>query len=192
MNDSQWPRFMVFQQEGQGEPMVHNGTVHAPDIELAMQNARDVFVRRPEATALWVVPAEAIYTQTREQLADSSPSVIARSTSPAQPDLADEAISHTSVEPYYVFGKFNEQAQCRLIGEVQAASKEAAIQTALSTFEAENPIWWWVFPAAAARKSDPADADAMFAPARAKSFKDQAEYPVVTMMRQIRDKGKLD
>jgi ring-1,2-phenylacetyl-CoA epoxidase subunit PaaB len=182
---------MVFQQEGQGEPMIHNGTVHAPDIELAMQNARDVFVRRPEATALWVVPAELIYTQTREQLADSSPPTL--SEAKGNSSLSTNADStETSDESYYVFGKFSEQAQCRLIGEVQAASKEDAMKTALSTFESENPIWWWVFPAAAVRKSDPADADAMFAPARDKGFKDQAEYPVVTMMRQIRDKGKLD
>jgi ring-1,2-phenylacetyl-CoA epoxidase subunit PaaB len=178
MNDTQWPRFMVFLQEGQGQPFVHNGTVHAPDIELAMQNARDVFVRRPEAAALWVVPADVIYTQTREQLADHAPD--------------EETPARGEAATYYVFGKFGEQAQCRHIAEVQATSKEAAMKTALATYENENPIWWWVFPAAAVRKSDPADADAMFAPARDKSFKDQAEYPVVTMMRQIRDKGKLE
>lgn len=176
MTDSQWPRFMVFQQEGQGQPFVHNGTVHAPDIELAMQNARDVFVRRPEASALWVVPAGVIYTQTREQLADHAPNESQRAGNP---------------QSYYVFGKFSEQAQCRHIGEVQASSKEDAMKTALSTFEKENPIWWWVFPASSVKKSDPVDADPMFAPARDKSYKDQAEYPVVTMMRQIRDKGKL-
>ena len=34
---------------------VHAGTVHAPDAELAMQSARDLFTRRAEGVSLWVV-----------------------------------------------------------------------------------------------------------------------------------------
>ncbi len=176
MTDTQWPRFMVFQQEAAGKPFVHNGTVHAPDIEMAMQNARDVFVRRPEAAALWVVPADLIYTQTREQLAGHAPDEV---------DLVGES------ELYYVFGKFSEQAQCRHIGKVNAQSAQGAIRKALANYEQENPIWWWAFPVSAVLKSEPGDADAMFAPARDKTFKDQAEYPVVTLMRKIRAKGQL-
>src|SRR3989337_2438869 len=70
MIDTQWPRFMVFQQEAVGKPFIHNGTVHAPDIDMALLNARDVFARRPQAVAMWVVPADSIFTQTREELAN--------------------------------------------------------------------------------------------------------------------------
>ena len=39
---------------------VHAGTVHAPDAELALQNARDLFTRRSEGVSLWVVKSSEI------------------------------------------------------------------------------------------------------------------------------------
>lgn len=174
MSDTQWPRFMVFQQEAAGEPFVHNGTVHAPDIEMALLNARDVFARRPEATAMWVVPADAIFTQTREELTSGSP--VDQSTN----RLID----------YYVFVKVEQQAQCRQVGQVQAGSPQAAVKAAINKYGDKQPLWWWVFPKAAVVASLPGDAGPMFAPAREKTYKDQAEYPVVTMMREIRAKKK--
>ena len=184
MTDNQWPRFMVFQQESPEKPLLHNGSVHAADIELALLNARDVFARRPEASLMWVVPADSILTKTREELAADS--VIARSPQ------GDEAISTSDAQSYYVFGKLSEQSQASYLGTVQAGSAGAAMQQALDTFAKHNPIWWWVFPANAVLASEPDDADPMFAPARDKTFKRQAEYPVVTMMRQLHTKGKLD
>ncbi len=177
MSDTQWPRFMVFQQEAEGKPFVHNGTVHAPDIEMALLNARDVFARRPQAVAMWVVPAASIYTQTREELANGL------NISPT-----DQPIN--GLTDYYAFGKFEEQAQCCHIGEVQAADAPGAIQAAIKKFGDQNPLWWWVFPKAGVLTSRPQDASPMFEPSRAKTFKDQAEYPVVTMMREIRAKKK--
>jgi hypothetical protein len=41
-------RFEVFQQERPGRPHRNIGSVHAPDVEMALLNARDVFARRPE------------------------------------------------------------------------------------------------------------------------------------------------
>ena len=46
MTDTQWPLYEVFEQERPGQPHRNAGAVHAPDPELALQNARDVFVRR--------------------------------------------------------------------------------------------------------------------------------------------------
>jgi ring-1,2-phenylacetyl-CoA epoxidase subunit PaaB len=60
MSDSQHPLWEVFTQANQGQPFEHAGSVHAPDAELALQNARDVYARRGEAVNLWVVPTAAI------------------------------------------------------------------------------------------------------------------------------------
>ncbi len=54
-NKSQWPLWEVFAQSKQGEPHEHVGSVHAPDAEIALQNARDVYSRRGEAVSIWVV-----------------------------------------------------------------------------------------------------------------------------------------
>ena len=45
----------VFRQEKDGDPMRHGGNVMAPDRELALHYAREVFSRRGESVRLWVV-----------------------------------------------------------------------------------------------------------------------------------------
>ena len=47
--------YEVFRQEKDGEPMRHGGNVLAPDPELAIHYAREMFARRNESTRLWVV-----------------------------------------------------------------------------------------------------------------------------------------
>ena len=66
--DTQWMRFEVFLQERPDQPHRSVGSVHAPDAEIALQNARDVFVRRPRAHSLWVAPARAILARTQQEL----------------------------------------------------------------------------------------------------------------------------
>ena len=58
----------VFTQPGDGKPHEHAGSVHAPDAEMALQNARDVYARRGEAVSIWVVPSAAITASTPEDM----------------------------------------------------------------------------------------------------------------------------
>ena len=51
----QWELWEVFTQEKSGEPHEHAGSLRAPDAELALQNARDVYARRGQVTSIWVV-----------------------------------------------------------------------------------------------------------------------------------------
>jgi ring-1,2-phenylacetyl-CoA epoxidase subunit PaaB len=57
MADRVWE---VFQQAAAGDPMVHGGSVKAPDEELALHYAREFYGRRQESVRLWVVPRDAI------------------------------------------------------------------------------------------------------------------------------------
>ena len=45
----------VFQQAKEGDPMRHGGNVLAPDPDLAMHYARELYGRRQESHRLWVV-----------------------------------------------------------------------------------------------------------------------------------------
>jgi ring-1,2-phenylacetyl-CoA epoxidase subunit PaaB len=54
------PLWEVFVRQRRGLSHVHAGSVHAPDAETALQNARDVYTRRVEGTSIWVVPSTAI------------------------------------------------------------------------------------------------------------------------------------
>ncbi len=47
--------YEVFRQEKEGDPMRHGGSVMAPDAELAVHYARELYGRRQESERLWIV-----------------------------------------------------------------------------------------------------------------------------------------
>ncbi len=51
----------VFRQEKEGDPMKHGGSVMAPDADLAVHYARELFGRRQESVRLWVVRRDDIH-----------------------------------------------------------------------------------------------------------------------------------
>ena len=66
--DSQGPLWEVFVQKKAGQPFVHCGSLHAYDKEMAIENARDLYTRRSEGCALWLVPAAAIVASSPEDV----------------------------------------------------------------------------------------------------------------------------
>ncbi len=52
-----WPLWEVFVRARRGLSHVHVGSLHAPDAEMALRNARDLYTRRGEGVSLWVVPS---------------------------------------------------------------------------------------------------------------------------------------
>ena len=64
--DTQGPLWEVFVQKKAGQPFVHCGSLRAFDKEMALENARDLYTRRNEGSALWVVPANAIVASSPE------------------------------------------------------------------------------------------------------------------------------
>ena len=58
--DNQGKLWEVFIQSKPGQAFKHAGSVHAFDKEMAIENARDVYTRRSEGIALWLVPSEEI------------------------------------------------------------------------------------------------------------------------------------
>jgi ring-1,2-phenylacetyl-CoA epoxidase subunit PaaB len=52
---SELEAYEVFRQEKDGDPMRHGGNVMAPDRDLAMHYARELFGRRNESVRLWIV-----------------------------------------------------------------------------------------------------------------------------------------
>ena len=58
----EWPLWEVFIRSQHGLAHKHVGSLHAPDAEMAINNARDVYTRRNEGVSIWVVPADAAKT----------------------------------------------------------------------------------------------------------------------------------
>lgn len=52
---NEWPLWEVFIRGQHGMSHRHVGSLHAPDAELAINNARDVYTRRNEGVSIWVV-----------------------------------------------------------------------------------------------------------------------------------------
>ena len=57
---SSWPLYEVFVRSKRGLNHVHVGSLHAPDPEMALRNARDLYTRRQEGVSIWVIPAAQI------------------------------------------------------------------------------------------------------------------------------------
>ncbi len=53
----EWPLWEVFIRGQHGLSHRHVGSLHAPDAETAILNARDVYTRRNEGVSIWVVEA---------------------------------------------------------------------------------------------------------------------------------------
>lgn len=66
--ESQWKIWEVFTQKKSGQPHEHAGSLRAPDAEMALLNARDVYARRNEAVNIWVVPSECMVASTPEDM----------------------------------------------------------------------------------------------------------------------------
>lgn len=174
MSDTQWPRYEVFKQEAPGQPHRSIGTVHAPDPEMALMVARDVHVRRPDCASLWVAPAEDILSMTADELA-------------ANPHWAAEEIAAGAVtQTYHVFFKTTQRRALTFVahaGDVRARTPREALRLGMERFPAPEVFVWWVCPAGAVMRSEPGVEESWFAPARDKTYKQQARYVDVGIVR---------
>jgi ring-1,2-phenylacetyl-CoA epoxidase subunit PaaB len=62
-----WPLWEVFVRARRGLSHQHVGSLHAPDAEMALRNARDVYTRRQEGVSIWVVPTAQIATSSPDE-----------------------------------------------------------------------------------------------------------------------------
>lgn len=175
--DTQWPRYEVFEKERPDWPHRNAGSVHAPDGEMALLNARDVFVRRPSCLSLWVVPSDQVFSKTAQELAedDSWRNAPADANAPLEKYLAFQKQGQRAGETFVIH-----------VGEIEARSPAEAMSRALETFSHENVFVWWVCPDRAVTKSDTDDVASMFEPAHSKVYRQPNFYRVVTQMQQFK------
>jgi ring-1,2-phenylacetyl-CoA epoxidase subunit PaaB len=67
VSERDWPLWEVFVRPKRGLSHLHAGSLHAPDAELALRNARDLYTRRQEGVSIWVVPATAIMASSPDE-----------------------------------------------------------------------------------------------------------------------------
>ncbi len=191
----QWPRYEVFKQERAGGPLRNVGSVHAPDAELALMAARDVFARRPACVALWVAPAAVVMARTAEELAGEKGRKGEREQGSVSLSLwerlgegsSDGEEEKVNSIQYAVFSKQSDRqamTYVEYVGEVGAQSPEEALRRAAEAAGGPSLVWW-VCPAAAIVRSADDDTDD-FAAATSKLFRLPNQYHTVFTMRQLR------
>ena len=57
---TEWPLWEIFIRGRHGMSHRHVGSLHAPNAEMAIKNARDVYTRRNEGVSIWAVRASDI------------------------------------------------------------------------------------------------------------------------------------
>jgi len=170
MSDTQWPCFEVFLQETPERPHRHAGSVHAPDAEMALLNARDVFVRRPECCSLWVAPAAAFTRVTAEGLSERRSAAEVGAQQPGA---------------YLVFAKTEARGTLAYLKQVSADSPRRALDEAVREWS-EPPAVLWAILDRLVTRSDSEDAAPLFSPARDKPYRDQSYYHTDTALRRLR------
>jgi ring-1,2-phenylacetyl-CoA epoxidase subunit PaaB len=173
---SEWPRFEVFLQAQEKSPHQHVGSVHAPDAELALLNARDVFVRRPSCVSLWIAPASAVLARTAQEIAEHPlPATDSPSFNPAS---------------FKVFLKLTQKGLHSYVGEVKASTAIDALKIAITTYAERAPLVWWVIPAEAVSCTGAEDIEALFSPATHKDYRDQSFFHTVAALHDIKTQSR--
>jgi len=181
MTDTQWPRYEVFSQDKEENPHRNVGSVHAVDPEMAMQNARDVFVRRPQTSSIWVVPAENIQAKSRQEINEN---LVLR-------DLADEEMGKS--ESYLVFQKVSQRPSMSYVvhtGEVEADSIADALKIAVDQYSDRETYVWWVCPESAVYRSASEDVGNMFTQAHHKKYRMPEEYRSTQEMMELNRRSR--
>ena len=64
-----WPLWEIFIRSKQGLDHKHAGSLHAADVQMAIENARDVYTRRMEGVSIWVVESKYIHASNPDEAA---------------------------------------------------------------------------------------------------------------------------
>lgn len=64
---SDWPLYEVFLRAKRGLNHVHVGSLHAPDPDMALLHARDLYTRRNEGVSIWVVATSDIVASSPDE-----------------------------------------------------------------------------------------------------------------------------
>lgn len=170
MTDTQWPRFYVFKQDTPESRHESCGTVHAPDLEMALQTARDVFVRRPECFSLWVAPAARVHARTGEQW-----------------DLPFEIPEESGgMRSFLIFARPNQRDPHRFQTELQAPHAEAALRAFYEQEPELARLGTWALPKGSLKASEPGDEESWFQPAKSKAYRHSSFYHPDRLLRELK------
>jgi ring-1,2-phenylacetyl-CoA epoxidase subunit PaaB len=156
-----WPRWETFVRQNGGLAHVHSESVHAPDGETALLNARDVYLRRVEGVSLWVVPASEVHVWASDSAEEQREAVTAESA------LWEVFVRHRRGLAHVHAGSIAAS------GAVDAINKARKIYVTR-----QEGVNVWVLPAASVYAADPGEAEALFEPFADKDYRYPTFYDI--------------
>jgi len=157
-----WPRWEAFVRQNGGLAHIHSESVHAPDAETALLNARDTYLRRVEGVSLWVAPAASV-TVWESDSDDAQP--------PGSGTQADVL--------WEVFVRHRRGLTHMHAGSLRAANAEDAIAKArIAYVTRDDGVGVWVIPSTDIYAADPVDANALFEPFSDKNYRYPTYYDI--------------
>ncbi len=180
----QFPTYEVFHQRKENSAYVYVGPVHAPEADVAFLFGKEQFSRRFPCTGMWVVPTEAIRVT---EYGDDQQSVYDRL--PLLPADALDTASAAALEAYDIFHLKKRGKAHAHVGQVQAASPEAALQAAKAAFGDQRPVVnVWVIRSVDLLRSDEADRD-MWTTTPDKKYREAIAYKVQDRIDRFKQEG---
>ncbi|MCP4966847.1 MAG: 1,2-phenylacetyl-CoA epoxidase subunit B [bacterium] len=157
-----WPRWEAFVRQRGGLAHIHSESVHAPDAETALLNARDAYLRRVEGVSLWVAPADQV----------------TRWESDA-PEAASKDIAPRPSALWEVFVRHRRGLAHAHAGSMAATGPYDAIEKARRVYVThEEGVGVWVVSAATVVAADPEEAEALFEPFADKDYRYPTYYEI--------------
>jgi ring-1,2-phenylacetyl-CoA epoxidase subunit PaaB len=157
-----WPRWEAFVRQNGGLAHVHSESVHAPDAETALLNARDTYLRRVEGVSLWVIPADKMSDWDSDN-----------------PNPAPKDITAGPAALWEVFVRHRRGLAHVHAGSITATGPYDAVEKARPVYVTRDKgVNVWVAPAAYVNAADPTDAGALFEPFADKDYRYPTAYEI--------------
>ncbi len=157
-----WPRWEAFVRQNGGLAHVYSESVHAPDGETALLNARDAYLRRVEGVSLWVAPAASVYVWESD-----SPDPAPKDENPGESSLWEVFVRHRRGLAHVHAGSLN-----------ATGPADAVIKAQKVYLTRDDGVGVWVIPSCDIFAADPVDAAALFEPFADKDYRYPTYYDI--------------
>lgn len=161
----QFGTFEVFVQPKDGKPFQHEGSVHAPNLEMAYVLAKETFTRRFTCTSLYVADTRSVHVS---PMTDGNQNVFELIPNP--PSLSKELLSF---ELYQLAKRGKQHIH---IGTFEGATPENAMSQAKEKADLTKIVYnLWAIPTSAIRFTTPDEKD-LWLTLPEKKFRDAGDY----------------
>ncbi|MBX2898154.1 MAG: phenylacetic acid degradation b [Cyclobacteriaceae bacterium] len=161
----QFGTFEVFVQPKEGKPFQHEGSVHAPDLELAWVLAKETFTRRFTCTSLYVVDTREVYVSPFTEGDKNAYDLL--------PEITEQAGSKKDFEIYQLTKRGKQHVH---VGTVQAVLPQEAMVQAAKLYNTGNIVYnVWAIATAAIRFTTPEEKE-LWLTLPEKKFRDASDY----------------